>query len=213
VEIEVRDTGTGIPDHIREKIFDPFFTTKGPKGTGLGLSMTYGILQRHNGRITVESAEGRGTVFHLLFPASVADVEVEPAAPPPAPVSARPALRCLVVDDEEEVGEVVGDILITAGHHTVVARSGQEGVDRFSSERFDVVFTDLAMPGVTGWQVARAVKDRAPEVRVVLMSGFGVEVAPEDLPARGVDLVLPKPLQIDDVLRALAAIQGGSERP
>jgi signal transduction histidine kinase/CheY-like chemotaxis protein len=213
VQVEVRDSGTGIPDHIREKIFDPFFTTKGPKGTGLGLSMAYGILQRHNGRITVESAEGRGTIFRLLFPAAVSGSVVEATPPPAAPAGSSGSLRCLVVDDEEEVGEVVADILTTAGHTAVTARSGEEGVNRLGAERFDVVFTDLAMPGMTGWQVARAVKDRAPEVPVVLMSGFGVEVAPEDLPARGVDLVLAKPLQIQDILRALASIRSATGRP
>jgi GAF domain-containing protein/anti-sigma regulatory factor (Ser/Thr protein kinase) len=210
VLVEVRDTGTGIPEHIREKIFDPFFTTKGPKGTGLGLSMAYGILQRHSGRITVESEEGRGTVFRLVFPATTSEPAAE-GAPLPAPPAGTPAtLRCLVVDDEEEVAEVVSDILTTAGHTTVVARSGQEGVERLAGERFDVVFTDLAMPGLTGWQVARAVKDRAPEVPVVLMSGFGVEVAPEDLRTHGVDLVLAKPLQIHEVMQALATVRPGS---
>jgi GAF domain-containing protein len=210
VLVEVRDTGTGIPEHIREKIFDPFFTTKGPKGTGLGLSMAYGILQRHGGRITVESEEGCGTVFRLVFPVTASELAAEAAPPPVAPAGAPAALRCLVVDDEEEVAEVVADILTTAGHTTVVARNGQEGVERLAGERFDVVFTDLAMPGLTGWQVARAVKDRAPEVPVVLMSGFGVEVAPEDLRTHGVDLVLTKPLQIHEVMQALATIRAGS---
>jgi CheY-like chemotaxis protein len=209
----VHDTGTGIPEHIREKIFDPFFTTKGPKGTGLGLSMAYGIFQRHNGRITVESEEGRGTIFRLVFPVTVPE-PVPEAAPKPASLAGSPVpLHCLVVDDEEEVAEVVVDILSTAGHTAVMARSGQEGVDRFGAERFDVVFTDLAMPGMTGWQVARAVKDRAPGVSVVMMSGFGVEVAPENLHTHGVDLVLAKPLQIQDVLRALEVIRRGGGRP
>jgi CheY-like chemotaxis protein len=213
VQVEVRDTGSGIPEHIREKIFDPFFTTKGPKGTGLGLSMAYGILQRHNGRITVESEEGRGTIFRMQFPASAPAPLVDAAPPPPSAVAPPTPLRCLVVDDEEEVGEVVADILTTAGHRAVTVQSGQEGVDRLRAERFDVVFTDLAMPGMTGWQVARAVKDRAPEVPVVMMSGFGVEVAPEDLHRHGVDLVLPKPLQIQDVLHALVSLDVGNPRP
>jgi CheY-like chemotaxis protein len=211
VEVEVHDTGTGIPEHIREKIFDPFFTTKGPKGTGLGLSMAYGILQRHNGRIMVESEEGHGTTFRLLFPAVVAGAA--PAPPLAVVPGALVSLHCLVVDDEEEVGEVVSDILTTAGHSAVTVRSGKEAVDRLGAERFDVVFTDLAMPGMTGWQVARAVKDRAPEVPVVMMSGFGVEVAPEDLPTHGVDLVLAKPLQIQDILRALASVRPAKSRP
>jgi GAF domain-containing protein len=209
VRVEVRDTGTGIPEPIREKIFDPFFTTKGPKGTGLGLSMAYGILQRHNSRITVESEEGRGTVFRLLFPPAGSAHGVDAGPPPPTPAAASAPLHCLVVDDEEEVADVVADIVTSAGHTAVVVTSGQEGVARLDRERFDVVLTDLAMPGMTGWQVARAVKDRAPEVPVVLMSGFGVEVAPEDLRTHGVDLVLAKPLQIQDVRRALAAIRRG----
>jgi GAF domain-containing protein/CheY-like chemotaxis protein len=205
VMIEVIDTGTGIPEPIRQKIFDPFFTTKGPKGTGLGLSMAYGILARHSGRITVESEEGRGTTFRLSFPPSdqVAAVAAEPTPAAASTVS----LRCLVVDDEEEVAEVVADILTTAGHVAVIAASGQAAVDLFSADPFDLVFTDLAMPGMTGWQVARAVKAKAPEVAVVMMSGFGVEVEPAELRNNGVDLVLSKPLQIKDVLRAVATIQ------
>jgi signal transduction histidine kinase/ActR/RegA family two-component response regulator len=207
VTVDISDTGTGIPEPIREKIFDPFFTTKGPKGTGLGLSMAYGILSRHGGRITVESEVGRGTTFHLAFPASEHVEEV--ATPPASPVDSSVPLRCLVVDDEEEVGEVVADILTTAGHTAVMVASGQAAVDRLGAERFDLVFTDLAMPGMTGWEVARAVKDRSPEVPVVMMSGFGVEVAPEELRTSGVDVVLSKPLQIRDVLAAVASARRG----
>ncbi|HWP74853.1 MAG TPA: GAF domain-containing protein, partial [Methylomirabilota bacterium] len=205
VMVEVIDTGTGIPEPIRQKIFDPFFTTKGPKGTGLGLSMAYGILARHSGRITVESEEGRGTTFRLSFPPS--DQVPEVAAEPTPAAASTVSLRCLVVDDEEEVAEVVADILTTAGHVAVIAASGQAAVDLFSADPFDLVFTDLAMPGMTGWQVARAVKAKAPEVAVVMMSGFGVEVEPAELRNNGVDLVLSKPLQIKDVLRAVATIQ------
>jgi CheY-like chemotaxis protein len=165
--------------------------------------MAYGILARHSGRITVESEEGRGTTFCLVFPSSD---KVAEAAPPAAPTGAPVALHCLVVDDEPEVAEVVADILGASGHTAVVVASGQSAVERVGTERFDLVFTDLAMPGMTGWQVARAVKARAPEVRVVLMSGFGVEVAPDELQANGVDLVLAKPLQIRDVMTAVSAI-------
>jgi CheY-like chemotaxis protein len=205
VTVEVSDTGTGIPEAIRQKIFDPFFTTKGPKGTGLGLSMAYGILARHSGRITVESEEGRGTTFRLVFPATD---QVSEAPPAPAPAAdSSPSLRCLVVDDEAEVADVVADILTTAGHVAVVADSGQAAIDLLAGDAFDLVFTDLAMPGMTGWQVARAVKAKSSEVPVVMMSGFGVEVAPEELRTNGVDLVLSKPLQIQDVLRAIVTVQ------
>ncbi|HEY3064310.1 MAG TPA: GAF domain-containing protein [Methylomirabilota bacterium] len=204
VEVTVRDTGVGIPESVREKIFDPFFTTKGPRGTGLGLSMTYGILSRHGARIDVETAEGQGTTFRLTFrPGDV-------PAPPPAPgAPARPerrALHCLVVDDEPAVAGVIADILGTGGHETVVLHDGAEAIARAEAEPFDVVFTDLAMPGVTGWQVAAAVKARTPSTPVVLVTGFGVELSAEERRAHGVDAVLVKPLKIQELLDAAAAV-------
>jgi len=205
VEVTVSDTGMGIPEAIRQKIFDPFFTTKGPRGTGLGLSMTYGILSRHGARVTVESEEGRGTTFRLVFPAAEPVGEVTP--PPQAPAEPIALVRCLVVDDEAVVGEVLGDMLMSAGHEAVVVANGPDAVARFKSAQFDIVFTDLAMPGMTGWEVARAIKDLAPAVPVVLVSGFGVEVSPADLRANGVDLVLAKPLKIPDVLSAIVALR------
>jgi GAF domain-containing protein/CheY-like chemotaxis protein len=202
VELAVTDTGAGIPAGIRHKIFDPFFTTKGPKGTGLGLSMTYGILARHGARIAVESEEGLGATFRLIFPASAADKA--PARPIDRPRAAGSSLRCLVVDDEEAVAAVLGDMLTAAGHRVEVVDSGQEAIARFGAESFDLVLTDLAMPGMTGWEVARAVKAMAPTTCVVLVSGFGVELSPEDLRAHGVDLVLAKPLRLQDIDHAVA---------
>jgi signal transduction histidine kinase/CheY-like chemotaxis protein len=202
VVVTVADTGVGIPEAIRGKIFDPFFTTKGPQGTGLGLSMTYGILSRHGARITVDSQEGRGTTFRLTFaPGAVPDVEVSaPAESAPLGVS----LRCLVIDDEAEVGRVLGDVLQTSGHRVVVLGDGAEAIAQFRAEAFDIVFTDLAMPRVSGWQVAQAVKEMAPAVPVVLVTGFGVELTAEERQVHGVDMVLVKPLKIADVLGAVA---------
>jgi len=210
VEIAITDTGTGIPLAIRHKIFDPFFTTKGPRGTGLGLSMTYGILGRHGGRITVESEEGLGSTFRLTFPSVQRIVEVP--EPPPLPRASEESLRVLVVDDEEIVGAVLKDMLVSMGQHVDVASSGREAIERFGSDRFDLVMTDLAMPGMTGWEVARAIKDIAPAARVVLVSGFGVEVSPEDLRSYGVDLVLAKPLRLLDLESAVALARSGQGR-
>jgi signal transduction histidine kinase/CheY-like chemotaxis protein len=202
VELTVSDSGVGMPESVRQRIFDPFFTTKGAQGTGLGLSITYGILMRHRARVTVESEPGQGTSFRLAFePGAVADVS-EPITPALAPVGA--SLRCLVVDDEEAVGTVLGDVLETSGHSAVVLTSGGEAIERFRREHFDVVFTDLAMPGLSGWQVARAVKASAPAVPVFLVTGFGVELSAEERRAHGVDLVLSKPLNIQSILDAIA---------
>jgi GAF domain-containing protein/CheY-like chemotaxis protein len=212
VVVVISDTGVGIPAAVREKIFDPFFTTKGPRGTGLGLSMTYGIVSRHGGFVSVESEEGRGSTFRLTFPSAAA---VEPAATADAPAAVTPvrALRCLVVDDEEAVGSVLADAIESAGHRATMVTGGTEAIARFRAEPYDVVLTDLAMPRVSGWQVARAVKQLAPRVPVFLVTGFGVELSPEERRVHGVDHVLVKPLQIQEILDALAEVARNSAPP
>jgi signal transduction histidine kinase/CheY-like chemotaxis protein len=204
VELSVADTGTGIAAGIRERIFDPFFTTKGPKGTGLGLSMTYGILARHDGRITVESEEGAGTTFRIAFPVTG---EALAAPDPVAPLSPAPvALRCLVVDDESAVAEVLSDMLAAIGHDAIIASTGAEALVRLRAGPFDLVLTDLAMPAMTGWELAAAAKALVPGLPVVLVTGVGVEASPADLASRGVDLVLAKPLQIRDLRSAIIQV-------
>jgi GAF domain-containing protein/CheY-like chemotaxis protein len=204
IEVVVADTGVGMPPEVKDKVFDPFFTTKGPQGTGLGLSMTYGIVSRHGGSIAVESEPGRGSTFRLSLPRGS---DVQPA-PPDVKVEtpAVRSLRCLVVDDEPPVRAVIGDILESAGHAVVTLGDGGEAIARFQAERFDLVVTDLAMPRVSGWQVARAIKQTAPQVPVFLVTGFGVELSPEERRAHGVDLVLVKPLQIQEILDAVAEV-------
>jgi CheY-like chemotaxis protein len=212
IDVVVRDTGLGMPESVREKIFDPFFTTKGPRGTGLGLSMTYGIVSRHGATIDVDTREGGGTTFRLTFPLGNAPDPVTPA-PEVAGTSLAPrSLRCLVVDDEEAVGMVLGDALELAGHHVVVMTGGAAGIERFRAEPFDVVFTDLAMPGVSGWQVIRAVKSIAPAVPVFLVTGFGVELSEEERRSQGVEAVLVKPVKLDDLTNALAQAGGSRNR-
>jgi signal transduction histidine kinase/ActR/RegA family two-component response regulator len=209
VEVRVSDTGTGIPEAVRAKIFDPFFTTKGPKGTGLGLSITYGIVSRHNGEIIVESEEGAGTTFRLAFPPGGEAVVAEPAATQEvAPVR---GLRCLVVDDEVDVGEVLGDVLEAGGHTVVVLADAAQAVERFRAERFDLVFTDLAMPAISGWEVAESVKQMRPDVPVVMMTGF-VELSAKERASKGVDAVLVKPVKIEDILEVVARLAQRAER-
>jgi GAF domain-containing protein/ActR/RegA family two-component response regulator len=213
VEVAVTDTGTGIPEEIRDKIFDPFFTTKGPQGTGLGLSMTYGIVVRHGARITVDSDEGRGSTFRMIFPLP-SDVEPPPSTPAAAPPAAE-ALRCLVVDDEETVGFVIGDLLETLGHRALVLTDGDQAIERLRAEPFDVVFTDLAMPGVSGWQIAQVAKEVSPELPVFVVTGYGVELSAEERRTYGVEAIYSKPLKIEHLVDAVARVQrtrpGGDE--
>src|SRR5438034_4288018 len=156
-------------------------------------------------RSTVESEEGRVSTFRLSFPSAAM---VESPATSPARADAAPArtLRCLVVDDEESVRSMLADVIESAGHQATMVNGGAEAIERFRAESFDVVLTDLAMPRVSGWQVASAVKQIAPRVPVFLVTGFGVELTPEGRRAHGVDLVLVKPLQIQEILDALAEV-------
>lgn len=204
VQLTVTDSGMGMSAAVRPSIFDPFFTTKGPQGTGLGLSMTYGIISRHGGRIEVESEEGHGSTFRLAFPRRRA-VAV-PSESRGEPLVAPAALSCLVVDDEVSVGTLLGDVFESGGHRAVVCVEGADAIARFRAERFDVVFTDLAMPGLSGWQVARAIKAIEPDVPVFIVTGFGVELSPEECRAHGVDAVLTKPLSVQELLDTVARV-------
>jgi GAF domain-containing protein/CheY-like chemotaxis protein len=206
VELRVADTGVGMPEGVKSRIFDPFFTTKGPRGTGLGLSITYGILSRHGVGIGLDTEEERGTTFRLLFPPAA---PVTPTAPRRTVVARAdgPALACLVVDDDEAVGAVVAEMIEAIGHRVVLLHDGAAAIARFRAEPFDVVLTDLAMPGLSGWDVARAVRDGDARIPVFIVTGFGVELSDDERREHGVDGVLGKPLRIEDVSDALARAQ------
>lgn len=201
VIIAVQDTGIGITDEVRRRIFDPFFTTKGPKGTGLGLAVVYGIVTRHGGEIQVESREGVGSTFTIRLPYGL--IESPPTHEKESTLAA-PA-RVLVIDDEEAVREALRDIL-SLRHVVEEAASGAEGIDRLKQTRFDLVITDLGMAGMSGWQVAQAVKALRPETAVVLVTGWGVQLDPAELRSKGVDRVLPKPFEMMDVFELVASV-------
>ncbi|MFQ5830132.1 MAG: response regulator, partial [Candidatus Methylomirabilia bacterium] len=196
----VKDTGLGIPEEVQSRIFEPFFTTKGPQSTGLGLSVCYGIMSRNEGEITVDSRPGQGTTFTIKLPARGAPApRVDPRATPQGE-----RLRILIIDDEADVRAIFRDIAEAGGHEVCEAESGAEGLELLERQPVDLVCTDLGMPGMTGWQVADRVKVRWPELPVALITGWGARVAPEELGAHGVDLLITKPFQAKALLRALS---------
>lgn len=201
VHCSVSDTGVGMTPEVRRRALEPFFTTKGVRSTGLGLSMNYGIVQRLGGELTIDSVEGRGTTITFTLPVA------HRTAPPPAtpPAAAPRALRVLVIDDEEEVRALLGEMLAADGHDVVEAASGVEGLGCLDGQRgIDVVLSDLGMPGMTGWEVARAVKARHPELPVVLVTGWGEDPVgrPED--RKAVDVIIAKPVTSVSLRAALA---------
>ena len=197
----VRDDGVGMDEPTRKRVFEPFFTTKGESGSGLGLSVAYGILKRHGAAIEIASEPGRGTLIEIAFPRarSAPRDEGVDALPPAVP---RP-LRVLVVDDDEGVREVLRDMLSALGHGVTTCASGDEALRAYRPGLYDLVLTDLGMPGVTGWTLAQAVRDADPGVTIVFVTGWGDEVHPEALERARVDHVVTKPFTLEDVVLAI----------
>jgi GAF domain-containing protein len=202
--VTVADTGTGMSESVKRRIFEPFFSTKGPKGTGLGLAMVYGIVSRHGGEIAVESKEGEGSTFTIHLPPGRLRAS---RLPPPTAVPADGVGRVLVIDDEPQVRSILAEILRVQKHEVVEAERGADGLARFREQPFDLVMTDLAMPGMSGWQVAQAIKAERPGVPVVLVTGWGVELPPDQLRRSGVDRVMTKPFRFEDVREVVASFQ------
>jgi signal transduction histidine kinase/CheY-like chemotaxis protein len=207
VVVRVRDTGIGMDAQTSARAFDPFFTTKSGKGTGLGLSVAYGIVTRHHGTISVQSAPRRGAEFTLRFPGidAVDTVPGAPVATPPVP-----ALHVLVVDDEEPVVTVLVETLRSFGLTVTAALGGRQGLERFEELTPQIVFSDLGMPDLNGWDLASAIKARDAGTQVVMVTGWGTQIDPGTARDRGVDFILPKPFALEDVERVVhQAIEAG----
>jgi CheY-like chemotaxis protein len=196
------DNGTGMTEEVRRRAFEPFFTTKGPKGIGLGLSMAHGIVQSHRGELSLGPHEGGGTVATLRLPRTAPEALDPLEAPAPAP------LRVLVIDDERSVREALTDTLIDDGHTVVQAASGREGLACLAQgAAVDVVMTDLGMPEMTGWDVARAVRTQYPGLPVGLVTGWAVALEMSDAERRGVDFVIAKPYTSETLRAALSEVR------
>lgn len=192
--VTIADNGIGMTPEVQSRIFEPFFSTKGVRGTGMGLAMVFGIVERHEGTIAVESAPGQGSVFRVTFPTA----EMETARPP---AEARPEadphrLRILAVDDEPAIVQMVTSILQTEGHQVQPVPSGEEALKRLRQEPFDVVLSDLGLgTGINGWDLAAQVHEQWPEVRFVLATGWGAQIDPTEARSRGVQAVISKPFR------------------
>jgi len=203
VIMEVVDTGSGMSEEVRQRCLEPFFTTKGKGGTGLGLSMVYGTVQRHRGSIEIDSSLGNGTTFRLSLPS--AQESPTTSKPDTDQASVRP-LRLLLVDDEDTVRQILREYLVGDGHSVETASNGRDALDAVVKAEFDIVLLDRAMPGLSGDQVAVAVKELKPDLPVVLLTGFGdMMKAAGEIPP-GIDLILGKPLTIAGLRAALARV-------
>ena len=162
-----------MTEEVRKKVFEPFFTTKPFTNTGLGLSMSYGIIKRFGGEIEVESKVGNGTTFTIILPVGLEGKEELVA--PTLNRKGREA-RILVIDDEESVRSVLSRILSQVNHQVTVAKDGGEGLQLFKEKEFDIVLTDLGMPGMSGWEVCKAIKEIGSGIPVGMITGWGMEL-------------------------------------
>jgi CheY-like chemotaxis protein len=181
---------------------EPFFTTKGERGTGLGLAVVYGIVQRHEGTIDIVSEKGRGTTFEVTFPTTTTvampiEEKIENTQAP---------LRVLVADDQEIICELLAEYLRGDGHDVVLALDGTAALETFLAGDFDLVVTDQSMPGMSGVQLAEAVKQKRPVTPVMLLTGFGDEMQASGDQPGAIDLVVSKPVSHADLRKALASV-------
>ena len=205
VSIALADTGSGIPGETLERIFEPFFTTKAVgKGTGLGLSQVFGFAKQSGGNVDVASHPGQGTLFTLYLPEVAAQViSHEQSLQDPPPGQDMTLRHILIVEDNLEVGRFANQILQDLGYQTTWATDAEQALALAGADAlaFDGIFSDVVMPGMTGVAMAKVLRQRRPDLPVVLTSGYSEELAESGY--EGFEF-LPKPYSADQVARALA---------
>jgi signal transduction histidine kinase len=193
--VRVVDTGTGMSETVRQRCLEPFFSTKGENGTGLGLSMVHGIVERHQGRLEIESSAGTGTTFVIRLPLAAkamgsVDAEEQTRATPSC------TLNVLIVDDEAPALDVLSRYLRCDGHGVATAASGREALEKFRRNPFDLVVLDQGMPEMNGDQTARHIRKVRGDVPIIMLTGFSI---PDSNGAKreAIDEILHKPVTLD----------------
>jgi len=222
VVIIVADTGVGMFPEVRTRVFDPFFTTKGKAGLGLGLAVSFGIIRRHGGNIEVESNHGKGTKFRITLPIASISADTEPHAVTPSEVihptgcisriPEHSELRLLVVDDEDFVRDLLREILEAEGCKVTLAENGDKALQLFQQNQFDGVFTDVGMPGMSGWELAQAIREQSEMIPIAVITGWGEAVGSNEQKEARVDWVIAKPFtadRISELVRDISRQRGG----
>lgn len=207
--VSVTDTGAGMAEEVKEKVFQPYFTTKGVKSSGLGLSVAYGILKRHKGHIEVESKQGQGSTFTLMIPIEYSSKK-EPEKE--SKVSESETANILVIEDEKVVREVIVDILNLENHKVTEVEDGVKGIESFKKNKFDIVITDLGMPRLSGWEVAKRIKGIDPDTVVMIITGWGTQFDEKKLKENKVDHILAKPVHMKQLLKLVSDVMQSKEK-
>ncbi len=216
VLLEVRDTGCGMDEETLGKIFEPYFTSKQQgKGTGLGLAMVHGIVESYQGRITVHSRPGEGSLFRIFLPA--VEIEAEATTPPrerPTPRDSGRG-RIMLVDDEQMIRALLQEYLLTCGYRAASFASGEEALAAFAADpdAWDMVLTDMTMPGMTGIELAAKIMKIRADLPVVLCTGYSAAMNREQHRAVGIRAYLQKPLSMERLSGCVREILEGGKSP
>jgi PAS domain S-box-containing protein len=214
VRLSVSDNGVGIPQHIISKIFEPYFTTKKlGKGTGLGLAVAYGIVKEHKGEIKVYSEDGKGTAFHVYLPMMKKILEKdEKKQSDEMPIGTE---RILLVDDEISVAKLEGQMLSRLGYQVTVETASQDALNTFKTnpDAFDLVLSDMAMPDMTGDQLAEKILSVRPETPIIICTGFSERINKEKTDHIGVKGLLMKPVVKSDLAQMIRNVLDESKTP
>jgi CheY-like chemotaxis protein len=190
-----------MEEAVRQRALEPFFSTRGGGRLGLGLAIVHATATRHRGTFDLVSALGQGTTARLTLPTATAEL-------PPADATDLPAARVLVIEDEAAVREALVGLLQQRGYRALAAVDGSEALAIVQREPVDIVFTDLAVAAVSGFDVARAVKRLRPGTPVVLITGWPGRLDRAEVEASGIDRVIEKPVGAPEVFAALESALG-----
>ncbi len=199
IYLEISDNGIGMTEETKRRIFDPFFTTKGVSHSGLGMSMVYGVIKRHNGSIDIETKPGKGTSFTIVLPKGNEIIEKEDKKS--SPVVEMEKANIMIIDDEPLLGVLLSEILSKQGHQTCVFDSGKGGIEAFKKGSYEILITDLGMPGVSGWEVINIVRQIKPGVVIGIITGR--DISEEEAKQKGADFLIKKPFRADYVLQVV----------
>jgi signal transduction histidine kinase len=213
--LRVTDTGCGMDEATRQRIFEPFFTTKPKgKGTGLGMPVVYGLMQSHNGLIDVRSEPGKGTSISLFFPIPTEPMEQPVERPADAPQSVEGTETVLVVDDEPDVRYFLEVILKSHGYHVLSARSAETALAMLPlpSGEIDLLFSDVGLPTIDGFELSKRVRQIQPRLKTILCSGYSDGSLKTKMAEEGIEGFVPKPYDMNELLRAIRAVLDKEER-
>ena len=208
VFVEISDTGMGMSEEVKNRIFDPFFTTSRPERTGLGMGVAYSIITRHGGKIGVESEEGKGTTLTLSLPINN-EIKQQKLSSKSAPDKMAKGLSILVVDDEEEICNILDKFFSRVGHMVKAVSSGAEAIELAKREDFDLVICDLTMPGVTGYDLIKALNELDKVPKIGVSTGSIEDYSSAEANALKADFIINKPFRLLELANKINVLFDG----